>query len=86
MVLKKYCYNLYMNVFLAPSFYAHLLNGLLLVCIFYLVFFNWQQLTKLDPYRQLVLILLLSATLGIHGLSHLGLEKLYNYNPLHSIQ
>lgn len=75
-----------MNVFLAPSFYAHLLNGFLLVCIFYLVIFNFKQLTQLGAYRKLVLILLLSATLGIHGLSHLGLEKLYNYNPLHSIQ
>lgn len=75
-----------MNVFLAPSFYAHLLNGFLLVCIFYLVFFNFKQLTQLGAYRKLVLILLLSATLGIHGLSHLGLEKLYNYSPLNSIQ
>ena len=43
----------------------------------------YSQIRKLDPYRTLVLTLLFSIAIGLHGVSHLGLEKQYSYNPIY---
>ena len=62
-----------------PSVYAHILNGLLLFAgLVYLLL----KIRARDPYQILVLILLFSMAAGIHGLSHMGLEYIYGYNPL----
>ncbi len=65
-----------------PSFYAHVLNGILLFIAMILLYTNYSKIIQLEPYKLLCLILLLSLSVGIHGLSHLGLEKEYGYNPL----
>jgi hypothetical protein len=62
-----------------PSVYAHILNGLLLFAGVVYVVLN---VRARDPYQILVLILLFSMAVGIHGISHMGLEYLYGYNPL----
>jgi len=68
-----------------PSLYAHILNGILLITAFVLLFANYSQIKKhisRDPYKTVLLVLLFSIGVGIHGISHLGLERIYNYNPL----
>ena len=68
-----------------PSLYAHILNGILLITAFVLLFANYSQIkkhTSEDPYKTVLLVLLFSIGVGIHGISHLGLERIYNYNPL----
>ena len=70
------------NVYSNPSFYAHVFNGLFLLCALILLFKNYLKILNLDPLKQIILLLLLSLSIGIHGLSHLGLEKGYGYNPL----
>jgi hypothetical protein len=40
------------------------------------------KIQSFDIYRILILALLLSTALGIHGISHLMLEKEYGYDPL----
>ena len=66
----------------SPSVYAHILNGVLLgIGILYLAW-NSSTIMSKGPYQIVVLMLLLSIAMGIHGLSHLGLETVYNYNPL----
>ena len=68
-----------------PSLYAHILNGILLLSAFVLLFANYSQIKKHifgDPYKTVLLVLLFSIGVGIHGISHLGLERIYNYNPL----
>ena len=65
-----------------PSFYAHVFNGLLLLVALLCLFKNYNSISHLDKYRLLVIILLFSIAIGVHGLSHLGLEKEYSYNPL----
>jgi len=70
------------QIYLMPSFYAHIFNGLLLLIAFIVLYKNYSKLSYLDPYRKLILILLFSIGIGIHGLSHLGLENNYNYNPM----
>jgi hypothetical protein len=45
---------------------------------------NYSKLSRLEGYpgRTLYLILLLSIAVGIHGMSHLGLESVYGFNPM----
>ena len=64
-----------------PSFYAHVLSSLLLLAIFIVIVRNYHSV-NLSTYELLVILLLLSITTGIHSLSHLALEKAYNFNPL----
>ena len=70
------------NIYLFPSYYSHIINGLLLVIACVIVYTNYSKLSKLDPYKLIMLVLIFSISIGIHGLSHLGLEKTYHYNPL----
>jgi len=70
------------DIYLVPSFYAHIINGLLLLFAFVILYKNYDKISNLEPYKILVMILFFSVGIGIHGLSHLGLEKNYNYNPL----
>ena len=70
------------KVYLAPSFYVHIINGILLFIGLILLFKNYSNIIKLEPYKIFCLVLLLSIAVGIHGLLHLGLEKNYNFNPL----
>jgi hypothetical protein len=65
-----------------PSFYAHVLNGVLLFIAMIMLYTNYSKIIQLEPYKLISITLLLSLTVGIHGLSHLGLEKEYGYNPL----
>ena len=71
--------NMYMK---APSFYAHAFNGILLLTAFIIIIINIKYLKQLDIYKQIMLLLIFTLVVGVHGLSHLGLEQAYQYNPL----
>jgi len=65
-----------------PSFYAHVLNAILiLVAVMLLV----KYYRTLRPYEVIVVALLFSIGMGVHGLSHLGLETAYGFNPINEI-
>ena len=64
---------------LAPSFLAHIGNVLLILLAAVLFFQNYASIKKTD---MIMLALLASIAIGIHGLSHLGLERIYGFNPL----
>jgi hypothetical protein len=66
-----------------PSILAHTLNGALFILAFILVFIYYSSLNKLSS---IILILLFSIAVGIHGLSHLGLEYVYGYSPYKSLE
>ncbi len=70
------------SVVLAPSFFAHALNGILLLVAFLVILKNRVVLGGLGFYKYIMVILLLSIAVGIHGLGHLGLERTYGFNPL----
>jgi hypothetical protein len=74
--------------YLAPSFYAHSINGILLLIALIIMITNYSKISRLEAYpgRTLYLILLLSIAIGIHGISHLGLESVYGFNPLRYLQ
>jgi hypothetical protein len=62
-----------------PSMYAHVLNAVLLLAAVILALNHYRTFR---PYEKVVVALLFSIGMGVHGLSHLGLEKAYNFNPL----
>lgn len=70
------------KIFLLPSVYAHIINGVLLFIAFIVFYNNYSKISNLEPYKLIILLLIFSLAVGVHGLSHLGLEKIYNYNPL----
>ena len=65
-----------------PSFYAHIINGILIFIAIIMLYKNYSKIIKIKPYNLIVLVLFFSISIGLHGLSHMGLEKIYNYNPL----
>lgn len=67
---------------IVPSIYAHALNGILTMLAVVSAIYYYGPLKRLEPFKVVVLILLFSIAFGIHSMSHLGLEKIYNYNPL----
>jgi hypothetical protein len=60
-----------------------MLSGAFMLVAFFCLVTCYSELRKLDPYRTLVLLLLVSIAVGLHGVSHLGLEKEYDYNPMY---
>ena len=70
------------NVYLAPSFYAHAVNGILVFFAIFYLYCNYNTIKNIDNYKKMAIILLFSIAIGIHGLSHLGLEYVYNFNPI----
>ena len=65
-----------------PSIMAHILNGLLIFASFLFVIIYFPKIYTLDTFKKLILLLLFTIALGLHGISHLLLEKGYHYNPL----
>lgn len=70
------------NMLVNPSIYAHFLHSFLLVVAVLLVLLNFSKVVHLEPFKIIVLLLFFSLVIGIHGISHLGLEALYGYNPI----
>ena len=66
---------------IAPSFIALFLTGLLVMIITILFTFNMKRFLKETYFQKIMMLCLITNTLGIHGMLHLGLEKQYNFNP-----
>jgi hypothetical protein len=62
-----------------PSIWAHIFNGILFLISIVIAYVYFPKIIKLDPYRKIVLVLLFSIAIGIHSISHLGLEVFYSY-------
>lgn len=68
--------------FTIPSIMAHTLNGGLLLVALALVALNFTFIRRLPALQLITLVLILSIAVGVHGLSHVGVESAYGYNPL----
>ena len=64
-----------------PSIVAHTVHAFLVLFAVGWIIVYFSKLQALDAYRALVLILLFAIVMGIHGISHLGLEQKYGYSP-----
>lgn len=69
-----------------PSVLADIFSGALMFLALYLIYMSFGKLRALDAYRMIVLVLLLSIVVGVHGISHLGLERAYGYSPLNILR
>ena len=68
-----------------PSFYSLPITGILLFVSLLLIFQHSPKVgSSMSTYQLVNLLLLFSVAIGIHGLLHLGLEYVYNFNPLDS--
>lgn len=68
------------NMLKKPSFWSLVLTGIMILYILIKLIKNKHH-DKDDPMFMIRMILL-TVVFGIHGLLHLGLEKVYDYNPL----
>ena len=68
--------------FTGPSIMTHSLNGGLLLLGGVLIAMNFSFIRRLPTLQLITLVLILSIAVGVHGLSHAGLESAYGYNPL----
>lgn len=65
-----------------PSYFAQVVNGLFILVFLYILLSNYKSFIKTNYITQLQIIGFLTIAIGIHGFLHLGLEHIYNYNPL----
>jgi|LauGreDrversion2_5_1035112.scaffolds.fasta_scaffold230717_2 hypothetical protein len=65
-----------------PSIIAHSLTGVLLFVTVVIVLLYFTKIQALDIYHIVVLLLLFTLVVGVHGVSHALLEKQYGYFPL----
>jgi len=70
------------KIYEVPSIYAHIMNGILLLISVILIYRNYSAISRLAASEKVKLVLLFSLAVGLHGLSHLGLEYIYKFNPL----
>jgi hypothetical protein len=54
------------NIYFVPSFYAHVINGLLLIGVI-LLLKNYTKIVNLEPYKKIILTLFFSICIGVHG-------------------
>lgn len=78
--------NTNMKICNIPSFYALAFTGFLLLIIFITFIKNFKQIKNQPPTSLITILALITIALGIHGLLHLGLEYVYNYNPINTIK
>jgi len=71
------------TIFTKPSFYSLPITGILLFVSLLLIFQHSSKVgSSMSTYQLVNLLLLFSLAIGVHGLLHLGLEYVYNFNPL----
>lgn len=66
---------------MAPSMNGLLFSGLILLIILIIFSKNYSKFIKLNYYKQISLLSLVSLAFGIHSILHLGAESVYGFNP-----
>lgn len=69
------------DILIAPSLNSLFVTGLLLLFILIIFITNYKQFTRLDYYRKITILSLMTMAVGVHGLIHLGAEMNYGFNP-----
>ena len=71
-----------MSIFYKSSFYSLFLTGIIYIIVLFLFVQNFQQIKKMKPIKLIQILSLIGILIGVHGLIHLGLESVYNFNPI----
>ena len=74
-----------MSIYTKPSFYALMINGLIILIVLILVIKNYKKIQTEDGYKLINLLCVFGILVGSHGLLHVNLEKTYNFNPIEMI-
>jgi hypothetical protein len=69
------------DILITPSINSLFVTGFILLYILIIFMTNFQQFKRLDIYRKLTILSLITIALGTHGLIHLGVETAYGFNP-----
>ena len=69
------------DILIAPSLNSLFFTGFLILFIFIIFITNYKQFNKLDYYRKITILSLITIAIGVHGLIHLGTEAVYGFNP-----
>ncbi len=69
------------NILIAPSLNSLFVTGFLLLFILFVFISNFQLFKRLDFYHKIVVLALITISVGTHGLIHLGVESVYGFNP-----
>ncbi len=71
-----------MSIFTKPSFYALIITGVISFIVVLIILTNFTSMMKLGPNKKIAVLSLAGLVIGVHGLLHLGMESVYNYNPM----
>jgi len=63
-----------------PSFLAHLGGAIFMASAILLFILNVKSILRLESYKLLILFCILSAVITLHGISHILLESVYDFN------
>ena len=66
-----------------PSFYSLLFTGAIWVVLVIIFVKNYSFFKNSRPDKMIEMISLIGLVIGVHGLLHLGMESVYNFNPIH---
>lgn len=64
-----------------PSFNSLVITGFAMLFAVVLFVKHHKSFLQMDHYKQIKLLFMFSIAIGIHGLLHLGVESIYNFNP-----
>ena len=65
-----------------PSYFAQVANELLILIFLYILFSNYKSFLKTNYINKLQIIGSLAIAIAVHCSLHLGLQQVYDYNPL----
>ena len=65
-----------------PSFYDLAITGIISFILVMLIVNNFKLIKNLSLDKLIFIVSLVGTVIGIHGLLHLGMETVYNYNPI----
>lgn len=66
---------------IAPSFNSLVITGLAMLLALVVFLKHRTSFLNMDHYKQIKLLFMFTIAIGIHGLLHLGVESIYNFNP-----
>jgi hypothetical protein len=72
----------YASILTKPSYYALVITGLIILFVLIIFLRNFSQFKNQTNEKGILTLSLIGILIGIHGLLHLGLETVYNFNPM----
>jgi len=65
-----------------PSYYGLVFTGFISLIVIILFIQNYRYLKALSADKLITVVSLVGIVVGVHSLLHLGLESVYNFNPI----